>query len=590
MTKPKQDTISILIIIGMILLVTYTYNTQFSRTSLLQSSGNSLTQYAGRPETFQDNSYKWIETNQLPLDFGETAIIGDYKIIVQKTDRGKKYGPYYCASNTCGGAPIGTDEFGCQLYDGLTAEQQVCSASGTSTSGSSGVFCVADCGSYPSDGINCRADCGCSGGSYSGDPCGPKYQCSGASGGCTATVATYCQFPITCGGQTRDVLYEGIYQCWSKADVYYKNQLVTTMDWDNRVRSAHISGGQEVAHSDERLHIQLQSNSQYVGSTCWTIESDYLFSFKPQDFALNMSGIATEAIEGDIVRIYFNITNNYDFSSIYGNLVLLYEIPTSVGTANKTEERILSLPVGISSHFFDIPTAQVPEFIYVKPKIDVVMNGSSFSGINGRCYRQTISERTSLASCQFVQIGVLEEPTLTIKVISSAENIINQLQQNITFLEATLLEKVQIIGNLNLTITQQATLINSLNLNISQMASIISNLDITLGEQGELIDSLKIDLTQKASIIDNLNMTFKEQEELITSLKLDINQKIDLVNKLNLSVEEKQQLIASLLENSNSTTPRSSGITFIIIAIALIFVYAILTKGIKKGIFRRKKK
>jgi len=413
-----KKNIGFLIIIVLIVIGLFFFGDKLGIQSVISPTANFITQYVGKPETVHDNSFIWMDNHPYPLDFNPTAIIGDYKIAVSSAGRGVKYGEPYCQANICGGTATAIDNDGCQHWEGTASTTVTYNLPDCS---------VAYCKCYydhsatvGGDIISCSAsssgnakDAWCV---YSGNTV--KLQgCLGCgTGTCRGSINAGVTYKVNCGGLTKDLLYESTSQCWSKADIYYKDALIKTLDWDNRRQSTHLNKGQITTHQEERLHIDLQTGSQYLAGSCYTIINDYIFTLKPEDFELNITAMQEQVFEGQLVAVNVSIKNNYG-SPILGKLTVDFEVPTTIGSAKKTEEKMLTIPIGQSDHLFTIPTTQVTDKIYATPKVDFLMKGSDFQGTNYLCYGQTIMKDRALSSCEFVQIGEIKEKTFTVNII-----------------------------------------------------------------------------------------------------------------------------------------------------------------------------
>src|SRR3990167_6189233 len=124
MSKADKSMLIAVIIIAVLAAGFYLKGFLFKPLAIFQPEGHSIRQFTQRPDTLHDNAWDWTETHPLPLAFSGEAVIGDYKITTSQTYKGTKLGEPYCGANTCGGTPISLDQYGCQLYKGLTAEQQ----------------------------------------------------------------------------------------------------------------------------------------------------------------------------------------------------------------------------------------------------------------------------------------------------------------------------------------------------------------------------------------------------------------------------------------------------------------------------------
>ncbi|MCH8265098.1 MAG: hypothetical protein IIC10_06835, partial [Proteobacteria bacterium] len=232
----------------------------------------------------------------------------------------------------------------------------------------------------------------------------------------TASVSCSAEIKKTCGGQTKDIIKEGKRQCWAKANIYYKDKLIYETEWDNTRQSVSFNDGVKVHSSEAELRISILTDSDYTGGGCNMIVNDYIFKLQPEDFELNIDTVE-EIVEGKELQIIITITNKY--KPVNGNLIMQYEIPTSIGSAKDTQEQIIDIPLGVSEYKFTIQTDQITDKIFITPQLDVLMAGSEFSGANYLCYGQTIQKDRALSSCDYVLLGTVKEPTQEISVLPS---------------------------------------------------------------------------------------------------------------------------------------------------------------------------
>ena len=127
-------------------------------------------------------------------------------------------------------------------------------------------------------------------------------------------------------------------------------------------------------------------------------------------------------------------------------------------------------------------------------------------------------------------------------------------------LQATLLEKAEIIESLNLDIDKEAELIKSLRLNIDDQIIIIdklkltldekkimvSNLELNISDQAEMINSLTTNLQEKADLVSQLQVNNEYQAELISLMNLSFSDQADIINGLNQEISDDAEIINNL--------------------------------------------
>lgn len=409
----KKRFLIIPLLIILIIISIFVYNS--TKTFIPQT--NSISQYGGQPDWVHSPEWSWMEDHPYTIDFSQTSIIGKYKIEVQKTWRGVRYGEPYCISNTCGGTPVGTDSDGCTLWEGTRTEEYRCDLG--CTCGSTG---CGKCGSCTFDVPGEILSCSVTGGSASDKGCsisGDTLTCGGCipivSGGNCADSKCSANYKYNCGGLTQDKLYEGDRECWSQANVYYEDNLIHEFGWDNRMRGKSFLYGQESGSDIAELRIDIHTDDDYTGG-CNMIMSDFAYRLPSDSFVLNISANANQVFEEQPVQIKVSIENKYS-QAVLGNLIVEFEVPTTIGSAKNVEEKIIDIPIGVNEYLFDIPTTQITDKLFVKPKIDLLMAGNTFLGANYHCYGQLDNQERSLSTCAYVPIGFIEEPTFTVNII-----------------------------------------------------------------------------------------------------------------------------------------------------------------------------
>ena len=538
--------IIVLVIAMLVFVIIY-----FSKQTFLQPTPNFLTQYAGLPDTFNANNFDWIETLPISLDFGETAVIGDYKIIVQKSHRGQKLSEPFCSTNTCSGTQIGTDGSNCPLYSGsgsASVNHNIGSTCGSTGCGK----CNSETFDFGGQVLSCNArtngdaiDVGCT-------PSGNSIQCGGClrlkSGGSSGSVTCDVSFVSQCGGVAQSVVYESNNQCWAKGDIYYNEAKIYDISWDVTRSNVAFKNGVKVPNNQADLLVEFHTDDQYVGGTCRTIVSDYTMQLPPQSFQLNISATKKEVVQGEIIKVNISIDNFYG-KPMLANLIVDFEVPTTIGSARRTDEKIITIPTGHSEHFFEIPSQQATDKLIATPTIDFLMKGTQFSGINGICYRQEINKDKPLAGCEYVEIGTISESPFEVRIISETEALkgkISELESDISFLELSIAEKAKYITDLNLNLQEQAGLIRQLQLKSTEQAELISALNLNIQQEAELITALQLKSSEQADLIASLELSIAQKIELINELELKASEMAEAITKLNLNIQQQASAIKQM--------------------------------------------
>ncbi len=491
------------------------------------------------------------------------------------------YPIYECKENTCNGILSGTDEQGCELYEG------------TQTTILSREL------NYGSVGCSCKDDCpfgytGRIGGQQV--PCDSPHYCD-----CTKTET------IACGGSTPINIKETCcdYQtCWGKFEIYKDGALLNTVGWLRQGTTSTINFDiQDVTkkvenyialNSDDGIpqFTELQSNvckagysltehndayycvdqdyrwaidnnlgtlDLYKGTglvgnffydskleygNCQYIQNTFQYIIPKSAFKFHIIKPDLGVVEGENVKIEVIVENTW--KPVSGRLDVEFNIPYEIFGISKqtsdTKTSSVDLGYGNTSVIFETPINKFTGDIFVTPTFYVLMKGHEFSGVKGICFEQEDNTIVSLSSCDSILLGTLYGDKFSVTVVSRAE----ELEQLLTDLKLSIEEKAQIIMDLTSTSEEQSILIDSLGLSVQEQADIINNLNINLQEKTQVIASLTLTSEEQALIINNLDLNIQEQSNLISELTSRADEQANIINNLNINLQEKALLIQQL--------------------------------------------
>ena len=296
------------------------------------------------------------------------------------------------------------------------------------------------------------------------------------------------------------------------------------------------------------LDIQLKYMSKYYQRNCLRIENNFVYNLPKDSFSFNVSIPDERVLEGREYYSSIDVINKW--KPVKGNLSVVYKIPYKIfgltREAIETDYKIVEIPTGKSSFKYLIPTDMSYEKIYITPTFDVLMNGSEFSGVNGRCSGQ--SKQVPLSSCEYVSIGILHGDKFNITIVSKAEELEGKLISK--QLEIELLQKD--ISDLDDLLKEREEIKNGLDSSINQMNNKILSLESKLDQQTNTINTLQTQLDEKSLITLDLEQTQIEQDEKINLLSSILIEKEKSIKELNVLILISDQQINDLIKIINT--------------------------------------
>ncbi len=541
MKRKRRSKLKLFIIVASILILLTSILYFSSYLSVFSSKQITMTQYAG---TFDQDEFA-------PSDVANsmTAKFGDYTIITEKTEYAKEYSDWKCESNTCNGVEKASDADGCTLW-----EAQVIT------------YDVADC-------AHCYVD---TSGMSSNTRIGYQQSCNEAkaksNNGCSK-ISTL----VECGGLYQESLWDGR-GCWGKytikngPETIYQSEHFTTQDISYSIPF----------EGSGSIDIIFKQDSHYSYATCQRIQNSFSFIVPEEAFILNLDAPQAALLAGDKADVKVMVTNNF-LDGITANLNVHYEVPTTIGSAEKDEEYTVELIEGHNEFSYQIPTDMVTEKVIITAHIDVLLPGSYFSGVNGICYQQDNMDQRSLGSCQYVLLGSTAPETYEATIMKSIpsycidagiEDIvecnlyindnIGDLLTNIAGQEDKIKElseiatiNAQVIADMEANIETQVATIKALELNAAEKEQMIGEMREIIENSGEefefmlkSIDVLEIDNDELRRIINNYDSTLEDDAQLIGSLDLTNDELIELISGYKGNVEKEKALVEELKKDN----------------------------------------
>lgn len=368
-------------LIGFVLLVLlgglyYVMNNQQFAVFTPQYSG--MVQYHG---TFVSGYEEWHKLVN-PRASSEVKIF-NYKIVTGSDTFKSDWGTA-CGLNWCNGASFMIDDKGCQVFkrtswnNGAGCEFQECRNNGGSLDG---------CGYYTN-----------------------RYYYDTFNYGSCQKIYTYCGN----GSQVIDLnnYHQG---CWGNFKIYKDNVLIKTIP-------DQVPGQGDIFTSRTGIVYELEPNVKFTFHTsdffayggCQRIQNQLDFNIPPNSFDFNISTPKIFYFEGQEAKAEIVVTNNY--RDVKGNLSVNYEIPTAIGSAQKQVSQIVTLPVGITTISYDVPTVKTTEIVKLTPNLKVLLDSSSFSGLNADCDPNDPGV-DPVESCAYIPIGELTGDTFEVQIV-----------------------------------------------------------------------------------------------------------------------------------------------------------------------------
>lgn len=546
----NEDTILFTFLISVILIIGIFYLNSIGMIDFSSFLGNIL------PSTFRPEpkalsqyigtlplccGYAWLATHPYSVSLSETAVIGDYKVITEKYSSGAFYDFLGCKKNSCNGNFLRIDDYECNVWGKVVQKTEVV------------------CKGYPT--VQC-IDPNARSWDYFHAPSGKTVTCREYHGCPQEDITLSWTEMETCGGADLFIIKSGG-GCYSEHKVYYKGNLIYETPMIANVLRKDFREGVEVLDiSTSDLHIDFQKEALYFSSPydwagghapkgCSAVINEFYFRIPPNAFIFNIDIPDRQLVAGENVAATINITNNWMDTS--GRLDLLVNIPYKVFGEQKqtsdTLKRFIDVKKGDNTFYFNLPTEQVTNMIYVTPTFYLLLKGTKFKGVNFYCFEQGNTKERDISSCEYLNLGTLSGDKFRLDVIPPIgynESVIIELEEKIKQLELTSSEQAKFIKDLDLTILEQAEIIKKMQSKVEEQATIVNNLELTLKQQANLIDTLNLEIDEQLVIINNLNLNLAQKQELVNQLEITNEEQQFLVNQMRGSFAEQAEIIKEL--------------------------------------------
>ena len=275
---------------------------------------------------------------------------------------------------------------------------------------------------------------------------------------------------------------------------------------------------------------------------CANRQNGYNLIIPAKAMDINISTPKTQYTQGEDVQVQVKVRNS--MANTTGKLSIAYEVPTIIGSASKTEQQDVNLPLGDTTFSFTIPSSAVTPTLKVTPSLTINYPTAGISGVN---YPFEGGSLQPVSSRPYFEIGTIVENTTTLSIISSD---LQKAAEQINSLSGSIEDKAKVIASLNLTLSQQVNLINALNLKVEDNARLIQALTSNLSEQAALINQLTTNLDTKAQLVAQLTAENQKQADLISEMKMSFSDEGTILDKLNLTIADDARVISNLTSNN----------------------------------------
>jgi len=344
MAKESNNLLIIIVLIIIVLLFYFKGGTLFSTITTPTIPVQPLVQYVGI--FTQQNSPWYFNEIEYPNGYGRPGASGNVKILGYdvQTDILNFYSVTACLDSPPEGAtPTSVDSDGCQHWN---YNSQVVTG-----------HC---CTGYPNTCAYCIRDASYSGSCFIDYPVNTCY-----SGSITTDY----------GGKTK-VLDSG-WGCWAKFTIK-KNNVILHYD--------------EQYERNNRFQLTNEFLSMSLGDVytfnsnaleCEQSINTFLLGLNSQNFIFDVQAPAQQVFQGQNVKVQVKLTNTYGFEKgLLGNLSVTFRVPTTIGDAIYVNSQLVEIKPGDNFYLYNVSTEKVTDQITVTPKLVMLLNTSSVSGIN----------------------------------------------------------------------------------------------------------------------------------------------------------------------------------------------------------------
>ncbi len=123
---------------------------------------------------------------------------------------------------------------------------------------------------------------------------------------------------------------------------------------------------------------------------------------------------------------------------------------------------------------------------------------------------------------------------------------IDWINENIDILQLSIMDKINLIKQLDITVNEKIIMIQQLTDNVAEQLQYISQLDLTIVEQKIIIEEYKLTIAEQASYIQLLDLSVLEQAQQIAAFELTLEEQAVFLQALELSVQEQATFIQAL--------------------------------------------
>ncbi len=203
---------------------------------------------------------------------------------------------------------------------------------------------------------------------------------------------------------------ETVYDCVGEYEIFKDGKLI---------RKINATDQKNIQLEDNGFFLTFNQNSEYwrsgdfspINWRCLRLRSSYYYEVPKDSIKIEVLPVDDLLFEGQTYVSKIKVTNNW--RKIKGDLSVLYQVPTVIGTKDFVDSRIVEIEKGINTYEYEIPISKATDKIIISPEILILDDVSNFAGVNANCD----GEVQNVKNCDQVNLDVLSGGSFEVQVI-----------------------------------------------------------------------------------------------------------------------------------------------------------------------------